>query len=379
MPVEQWKATVTANDDPQKRGRIRVTCPALLDANDDEAAVREGEQPEPPELPDWIEPSFFFAANYTGRTSTEGRFSETNQPAGFFFVPRIGDQVVIEMDTDADDLELEERMTWRFALYPTTDDVPAMFQGVFSDEIDQRTQDLLYTRIWGFFSYEGHGLVMLDVPPENGGALFLLQNANTATTGLAPERFLVMGEMDGFDDPVFAVIDKNQNQLSIEESGRIILNSAIYGGTLYFDDKIVGLYSEPGSGHELEMVTDPGAGEDYIRMLHRNGGVEFYLDEDRIFMEDSHGEVVELNTSGGPSQIYIGSSATEPLVLGTQLQTILNSIMTFLLTHVHEGPGHTPPDGFTGGLGTVSASGWATLTALIAGTTWLSDLAKTKK
>lgn len=105
---ETYEARVTANDDPDQRGRLKVSCGAL---------VQEGT-----DLPDWIEAG---AYAYTGKGD-----------AGIFFVPDIGEVVLLEVVTDNTDddhegmaLLVAPEIRWICCTYPSTADVPAEMRG----------------------------------------------------------------------------------------------------------------------------------------------------------------------------------------------------------------------------------------------------------
>jgi hypothetical protein len=103
---EVYAAKVTEIEDPEKRGRIKVTCREI-----------GGEDVE---LPEWIEPCYPFAG--------------TDGAAGFFFLPAVGDFVEIERavgNTDDDAVGMGAIITpdsrWRCALYLTATDLPTEF------------------------------------------------------------------------------------------------------------------------------------------------------------------------------------------------------------------------------------------------------------
>lgn len=100
---ESYEAVVSSDQDPEKRGRIKVTCRAL---------VAEGV-----ELHEWLEPVFPY-------TSKDG--------FGWFFVPKPGTPVEIEAvvaagtdDSPHQAFISNPEFKWRGCLYASASDVPA--------------------------------------------------------------------------------------------------------------------------------------------------------------------------------------------------------------------------------------------------------------
>jgi len=103
---ETYDAIVSDNQDPEKRGRIKVKCGEITDTERD--------------LPEWVEPCFQYAG-------VEGA-------AGIFFVPAVGDPVEIERavghtDDDASGMAtiINPETRWRCMTYGTAADVPTEF------------------------------------------------------------------------------------------------------------------------------------------------------------------------------------------------------------------------------------------------------------
>lgn len=113
---DKFEAVVTNNQDPEKRGRLKVTCRAL---------VAEGV-----ELPDWIEPAFPYAAD----------------GAGWFFVPPAGTPIEIEaiVSADGDDSPGQAFIAnpdyrWTACLYAGPDAVPAEFKEAYGTRLGIKT------------------------------------------------------------------------------------------------------------------------------------------------------------------------------------------------------------------------------------------------
>lgn len=102
---ETVKAIVRDIDDPERRGRIRVECGDIL---------AEGHV-----IPDWVEPCFPVASS----------------GSGWFFLPRPGSIVDLEIVSNADEDEvygmafmMHPDYRWRSCLYGSAEDVPEPFR-----------------------------------------------------------------------------------------------------------------------------------------------------------------------------------------------------------------------------------------------------------
>jgi len=103
---EIYLAVVSDIEDDEKRGRIKVACREIAEADT--------------ELPEWVEPCFPYAGN--------------DGASGFFFLPAVGDLVEIERtvghtDDDAAGMAaiMDPDTRWRCATYATAADVPTEF------------------------------------------------------------------------------------------------------------------------------------------------------------------------------------------------------------------------------------------------------------
>lgn len=102
---EVLKAIVTNNDDPERRGRVKVRCRALVHSD---------------EIDEWIEPVLASSGNKTG----------------VFMVPQAGDPVEIEFSSsshsdDVRGLSFLANPDWRYraACWTSMDQVPSEFGG----------------------------------------------------------------------------------------------------------------------------------------------------------------------------------------------------------------------------------------------------------
>lgn len=123
-------ATVTKTADPERRGRIMVTCVGLLGDDDSE-------------VPQWIEPMF---------------------PWGWFTPPDVGEQVVIQVPDAAagDDVSLQSRLS------ASTYHWPGMRVWTGPGAVEARPvpadAQINYGKRRGFFTPVGHSLLFDDTP-----------------------------------------------------------------------------------------------------------------------------------------------------------------------------------------------------------------------
>ena len=112
-----YEAVVTDVADPEKRGRVKVTCGAF--------AARDSD------LPWWIEPMF----PYVGANR-----------AGFFFVPDVGTEVEIEVVTGRSDDDVpglamltNAEVRWRCGIYKSESEVAEEFRKGYGKRLGLRT------------------------------------------------------------------------------------------------------------------------------------------------------------------------------------------------------------------------------------------------
>jgi hypothetical protein len=152
---EKYDATVTANEDDENRGRIRVACVGLL--GDEEI-----------ELPMWVEPVLEW---------------------GFFLVPNVGEIVEIEAATDSD----EDEINGQFSI----DNLDIRWRGKRSYTIDEPENENIeptpihpdflsnYGKRRGFSTPHGH-IIMFDDDPNNP-TLQLTFQKTAMEVGIPPE------------------------------------------------------------------------------------------------------------------------------------------------------------------------------------------------
>lgn len=340
MARSRWyEAEVTDVKDPERRGRIKVRCQTLLDRDE------EVGETDAPELPDWLEPMFFAA----GTPDQNG-----GKPYGFFFVPCVGDTVEIEVSDDAE-METENGMRWRCCVYPNSDSVPGLFKGEIGEETDPEE---LYPHIRGILTPGDQGLIFADFPGLN--SFVTLFSLGTDSLGeLNPRQFITLGLQDGFSDRVIFLADRFGNYISMEENGRIILQSSQLG-------------------HIIELTTD------FVYAAHRDGG-EVTIGNDFAEIKAANDEKVRIDDSGpgDTPKIMIGDGAGNPLALGDVLNDVLVNVLNPLVTHTHSPPIDPMDPSQTGPPDVTSVNAWAAellrLLPLVGTSEIISNLAKTKK
>lgn len=124
------------------------------------------------------------------------------------------------------------------------------------------------------------------------------------------------------------------------------------------------VFKTPG-GHVVEV--DDNVDTQGIRVL-TIGGYKLTFDDagDSFTIEDANGNIFKIDTAGdvitinAQTTIELGSSPTEPAVLGTALTTLVNAFITFVNAHTHPETGGTtlapsPTFGSTMGATEISA------------------------
>lgn len=219
--AETFPARVTTNDDPDKRGRIKVACVGLL--GDEET-----------ELPTWVEPVCDW---------------------GWFYVPDVGEQVDIEVTSASESDESFGQMSidnlkpkWRGGTYKTNSEVDASHEArpvpddfttnygkrrgfatpgghvlMFDDTKGQRKITLTWADGDGGFSYLGFdesGSIIMG--NKNGSMLFL--NAALGEMSLIDEH----GNMVASDANGIKVIDANGDLVDLSNGAiQILAQSAL--------------------------------------------------------------------------------------------------------------------------------------------------------
>lgn len=209
---EKAPARVTDNEDPERRGRVKVTCAALM--GDDET-----------ELPDWIEPSFKW---------------------GSFQVPDVGELIEIEFNTRSD--QAEETSFQAFLENPNI-----KWSGTRFDSLDAGTQrpfdpffrNKHYGKRRGYATPAGHVLMFDDTHEEQQITLSWRRGDNRTQMTMDKEGSILlldhksnMIHVNAKDDQEgITVLDANGNMVALREKGVVVNDS--YNNFIELKDGVV--------------------------------------------------------------------------------------------------------------------------------------------
>lgn len=234
MRTEKFQAKVSANDDPEKRARIKVTCPDFI--GDPEAV-----------LPDWIEPVLDW---------------------GFFLIPDVDELVEIEIVTGTDDDEvpgqsmiLDPHIRWRGKrYYHESEEAPTSIHDDFTSTN--------YGKRRGFATPAGHILLFDDT--EGGERVNLTWHAERngedkfAYLSMDPDGSVVIGNANGSliyldaKNGGISIIDENGNVMASDSSGMRMIDK--HGNIVDLKDGAIQIMSR-GSVVVNAKTVDLQAGE----------------------------------------------------------------------------------------------------------------------
>ena len=187
-------ATVTDNDDPEKRFRLKAASATLLGMDDND---------DPVEFGDWIDPQFQFL---------DASKSDDQGTCGFFFVPGIGTtiEISVAVQSDYDMAPGQTFLTnpdprWVSCLLTPGDPVPPEFDAKYPermgfkdsggnlfyfDKTEGEERILIRHSKGSFFSMEKDGNITLSTNQSDDttkkGLLFFLDHDNQGITLLHP-------------------------------------------------------------------------------------------------------------------------------------------------------------------------------------------------
>lgn len=191
---ERHEAIVTVNEDPEKRGRIKVKCPGIIGDPDTE-------------LPDFIEPSFDW---------------------GWFYVPDVGEEVEIEWVTEDENAEgtRGQASIDNPSIFWTT----KRFESI-EGEAARPQHDLMtgtnYGKRRGFRTPTGHVLFFDDTPGDEQVTLTWTNEGEVDRSLLTMDKTGSVILSNKLGSMVFlnaeaketSIIDSNSNMLTMTERG----------------------------------------------------------------------------------------------------------------------------------------------------------------
>lgn len=189
MKTETVTATVTKNDDPEKRGRIKVKSLELLGT-------------EGVELPIWIEPSPLW---------------------GWFVVPDIGEEVAIEAELATQQAEVagqgwldNPRLRWTGRRYQSQ-------QGEAPRPPNERFTEANYGKRRGFATPAGHVLLFDDTEGKEQVTLSWAQGSKIASLAFSADGSVIVENANGSllhldaTNKLASLIDEHGNSVSLGE------------------------------------------------------------------------------------------------------------------------------------------------------------------
>lgn len=199
----QHVANVVDNMDPEKRGRIKVSCASLCGSDPSSG--------EPRVHPAWIDPQFSVMLTEDGKVST----------SGFFAVPNVGSTVVISVN----DSSSSDRSPFESSILSSDPRWEASLLRVGDQLSETFTKN--YPLRLGLRSATGHVLMMDDTESPSEHRV-LLANGGEAKDGsgcyvsLGGDGSVVIGTPSGhlvfLDDPnqAITILDPNSNMISLQ-------------------------------------------------------------------------------------------------------------------------------------------------------------------
>lgn len=251
MMTEKYPAVVVSSDDPEQRGRIRVSCTGLL--GDDDA-----------ELPQWVEPK---------------------APWGWFLIPDPGEQVEIEVVTHNDEDESYGQSSidgmdpqWTGVRYLGGEEAqtPAPLHDFFKENYGKRR---------GFATPFGHVLVFDDT---DGKSSIAIHYATAKAAGTDAEKLhSIVLDKDGIKQTIakkhsFHFKPDGSVEATIDEGAGFKVN-----------------------GKDADAVMTVGDGAKHAAIVEALEA--FYTNTVKPFIEN-----ILVNTSMGPSATVIASVGPAP-------------------------------------------------------------------
>lgn len=195
MNTETYPATVSNNQDPEKRGRLKVTCPGLL--GDEES-----------ELPMWVEPALMW---------------------GWFVIPDVGELIEVEAVTGSDEDEQFGQasidnldLKWRGTRYYVGGDGGEGSQETPLNEDFKKN----YGKRRGFATPGGHTFVMDDTDDDRSVSLtWVNKDEERSFMSFDKDGSFVLGTKTGHtvylnvDNGELSIIDQSGNTYASDTDG----------------------------------------------------------------------------------------------------------------------------------------------------------------
>jgi hypothetical protein len=253
MDVETHVARVTANNDPEERGRIRVACVALL--GDDET-----------ELPMWVEPAL---------------------PWGMFAVPDVGELVEIEVLSGSRHDESYGQMSldnldpkWKGARFFNEDeDVPTPVHDDFKTHYGKRR---------GFATPFGHVLMFDDTTDDP--SLWLAWTSEKGSTD-ATKRTVIHIDKNGHCE----LVVKGEDSIKLEP-GKVSVRLG-GGATLVLEDNGGSTTATVGDGAMHVAIVE------HLRSLYNN--LKSYIENATV--QTGMGPSSTIQAASGPAPAWDSS------------------------------------------------------------------------
>ena len=290
---EKYVAVVSSTDDPEKRGRIKVTCAQLL-GNEEE------------ELPMWVNPDYEW---------------------GWFIIPDVGEQVEISVTTSADDDEQIGQMTinalnprWRARYWGNEEAEEEELKRPIPEDFTASN----YGKRRGFATPQGH-IIMFDDTPDDPKVSITWATGDPTTPDEQERAFLT------FDKQGVTIATKPTDDQGFNSS---IFMNGVTGETLWVD----------AVGNSIGTTAD---GIKITQSENEESKASIELKSDGIVTVLSAAGVVfnTKNIHANAGEILLGSGLAaaiiEPAVLG-------NILINLLGTHTHPtgvGPSGPPVGG----------------------------------
>lgn len=254
-------ATVTDNNDPEKRFRIKVACASLMGVDSEGEAVEFG---------GWIEPTFPALLSDDGKTVT----------GGFFMIPSPGAEVELDIavSSDFDESPGQTGITnpdpkWRGSLFHVGDTIPEEFAKNYPNRFGFRSAT---GHVFYFDDSKGdEGKIVLQSRPNEAGQATVLSMENDGSFQIITSNGMMVfmnakaGEI--------TILDSNLNMFAMKPDGMTLMAK---GGTIDMNEAGINILSAgnlhlQGNSITLQALAIAlGDGTAALPLLHGAPGLE---------------------------------------------------------------------------------------------------------